>query len=424
VRESKTVAFLELADGSALHTAQLVAEADLPCFAALPGAGSAVRCLGAVALTPDRPRPYEIKLRELTLEGESPPDYPLQKKRHSMEFLREIAHLRPRANTFQAVFRIRSEAAFAVHEFFRERRFVYLHSPIITAGNAEGAGEMFRVTVLPPGESDYSKDFFGTRAGLAVTGQLEAEVFAQAFGKVYTFGPTFRAENSNTPRHAAEFWMIEPEVAFADLADNMALAEDMLKYTVNRVLPRCEAELDFLSRHVCEGLWEKLRAFVSAPFAKMTYADAMTELMKARGVFALPPRPGGDIATEHEKYLTENVAGGPVFVYDYPKDIKAFYMRQNDGGQTVAAMDLLVPGVGELAGGSQREERYDMLLRRMEELGLPRADFEWYLDLRRYGSATHSGFGVGFERLVMYLTGMQNIRDVLPFPRTPGNAGF
>ncbi|MDR1668596.1 MAG: asparagine--tRNA ligase [Oscillospiraceae bacterium] len=426
VRDMKNIAFLELNDGSIVKNAQLVADESLPNFreAASLGVGAAVRIKGLVKPTPEARQPFEIKLTELTVEGECPPDYPLQKKRHSFEYLRSIAHLRPRTNTLGAVFRVRSETAYAIHTFFHDRGFVYAHTPVITASDGEGAGEMFRVTTLPPGETDFSKDFFGKYTGLTVTGQLEAETFAQTFGKTYTFGPTFRAEHSNTPRHAAEFWMIEPEIAFADLFDDMRLAEDMIKFVVGTLLKNCAEELAFFNQFIDGTLLERLNALVSAQFARMTYTDAITQLEKARAQFTFPVQWGCDIATEFERYLTETVVGGPVFIYDYPKEIKAFYMRLNDDGKTVAATDLLVPAVGELIGGSQREERLDVLLRRIGECGLKREDYEWYLDLRKYGSTAHAGFGIGFERLIMYVTGMQNIRDVIPFPRTTGSAEF
>jgi asparaginyl-tRNA synthetase len=368
----------------------------------------------------------------VVLEGPSTPEYPLQKKRHSFEFLRTIAHLRPRTNTFNSVFRIRSEAAFAIHDFFVKRGFVYAHTPIITGSDAEGAGEMFRVTTLdlsqPPktesGEVDFSEDFFGRETNLTVSGQLEAEVFALAFGKTYTFGPTFRAEKSNTPRHAAEFWMIEPEVAFADLEDIMQLAESMVKHIIRHVMETCPQELEFLNRFVDTGLVDRLTQVENSEFGRITYTDAVAELEKVKDRFEYPVYWGCDLQTEHERYLAEELMNRPVFVTDFPKEIKAFYMRLNDDGKTVAAMDLLVPGVGELIGGSQREERLDCLEQRISELGLCIEDYWWYLDLRRYGGARHSGYGLGFERMIMYLTGMTNIRDVIPFPRTTGAAEF
>ncbi|MDR0325511.1 MAG: asparagine--tRNA ligase [Oscillospiraceae bacterium] len=424
VRDMKNIAFLELSDGSTIKNVQLVADETLPNFreAASLGVGAAVRAKGTVKLTPDAKQPFEIVLTELSVEGDCPSDYPLQKKRHSFEFLRTMAHLRPRTNTLGAVFRVRSECAYAIHTFFHDRGFVYAHTPIITTSDGEGAGEMFRVTTLEPGETDFSKDFFGQYTGLTVTGQLEAETFAQAFSKTYTFGPTFRAEHSNTPRHAAEFWMIEPEMAFCDLFEDMQIAEDMVKYVVGYLLKNCAAELEFFNQWIDKTLLERLNALVNAGFARMTYEDALKHLEKAQDKFTFPVKWGCDIATEFERYLTDQVVGGPVFVYNYPKEIKAFYMRLNDDDRTVAATDLLVPAVGELIGGSQREERHDVLLRRIEECGLHPSDYEWYIDLRKYGSTVHSGFGIGFERLIMYVTGMQNIRDVIPFPRTTGSA--
>lgn len=370
--------------------------------------------------------------REIAVEGASTPDYPIQPKRHSMEYLRSVAHLRARTNTFSAVFRVRSLIAYAVHQFFHERGFVYVHTPIITGSDAEGAGEMFAVSTLdvdqPPrtgdGKVDYGADFFGKRVNLTVSGQLEGETYAMAFGKIYTFGPTFRAENSNTTRHAAEFWMIEPEIAFADLADDMHLAEDMLKYIIRYCLDHAPEEMAFFNQFVDKGLLKRLTNVVNSNFARVTYTEAIALLEKNNAAFAYPVAWGSDLQTEHERYLTEQVFGRPVFVTDYPKEIKSFYMRQNDDGKTVAAMDLLVPGVGELIGGSQREERLGLLTQRMRELGLDERDYGWYLDLRRYGSTRHAGFGLGFERAVMYITGMGNIRDVIPYPRTAGNAQF
>jgi len=434
VRDSKAFGFLELNDGSTVKNIQVVVDAALPNFAELVklGAGAAVRVTGTLVLTPDARQPFELRASSVEIEGVSPPDYPLQKKRHSLEYLRGIAHLRPRANTFSAVFRVRSEAAYAIHDFFHRRGFVYVHTPIITGSDAEGAGELFRVTTLdaikPPltadGQVDYAKDFFGKRTALTVSGQLQAEAFALAYGKTYTFGPTFRAENSNTPRHAAEFWMIEPEIAFADLTDDMRLAEEMVKSVIGYVLETCPDETDFFQQRVDPALRERLEKVRDADFAHLTYAEAMAELQKHKDRFEYPVTWGSDLQTEHERFLTEHTVGGPVFVTDYSKDIKAFYMRQNDDGRTVAAMDLLVPGVGELIGGSQREERLDKLTARMWELGLSEEEYGWYLDLRRYGGTRHAGFGLGFERLIMYLTGMENIRDVVAFPRTPGNAAY
>ncbi len=373
-----------------------------------------------------------MKASEMTVEGEWPQDYSLQKKRHTLEYLRTIQHLRPRTNTFNAAFRIRSEAAFAIHSFFNSRGFVYAHTPLITASDAEGAGAMFQVTTLDldnvpmeNGRPDYKQDFFGSRTSLTVSGQLEAECFAQAFSKIYTFGPTFRAERSNTTRHAAEFWMIEPEIAFSDLNDVIALEEDMLKYVVKHVLKKCADELDFLNRFVDTGLIERLELIAKdEPFGRISYTDAIEILKKNNDKFEFPVEWGSDIQTEHERYLTEKVFGKPVFVTDYPKQIKAFYMRMNEDGRTVAATDLLVPGIGELCGGSQREEREQVLLDRIHELGLDEGAYWWYLELRKYGGCKHAGFGLGFERMIMYLTGVDNIRDVLPFPRTPKNADF
>ena len=434
VRASKAFGFMEINDGSAFKSLQIVLSDTLPDFAAAVkvNVGSAVIVTGKLVLTPDAPQPFEVHAEQFTLEGASRPDYPLQKKRHSFEFLRTIAHLRPRTNTFNAVFRVRSEAAFAIHKFFHDRGFVYVHTPIITGSDCEGAGEMFRVTTLdlenPPrtadGKVDSSADFFGRETNLTVSGQLEGETYAMAFGKIYTFGPTFRAENSNTARHAAEFWMIEPEIAFADLNDNMKLADDMMKYIVSYLLERCPDELAFFNKFIDPGLLDRLNALVNTPTAHVTYTEAI-EILKNSGVeFNYPVYWGCDLQTEHERYLAETHFKGPVFVTDYPKEIKAFYMRLNDDGKTVAAMDLLVPGVGEMIGGSQREERYDKLLSRIHEMGLKEEEYAWYLDLRRFGTAKHAGFGLGFERFVMYLTGITNIRDVLPFPRTVGHAEF
>ena len=394
--------------------------------------GAALCVKGTLTLTPDARQPFELTAREIAVEGASTPDYPIQPKRHSMEYLRSVAHLRARTNTFSAVFRVRSLIAYAVHQFFHERGFVYVHTPIITGSDAEGAGEMFAVSTLdvdrPPrtadGKVDYGADFFGKRVNLTVSGQLEGETYAMAFGKIYTFGPTFRAENSNTTRHAAEFWMIEPEIAFADLADDMRLAEDMLKYIIRYCLDHAPEEMAFFNQFVDKGLLKRLTNVVNSNFARVTYTEAIALLEKNNAAFAYPVAWGSDLQTEHERYLTEQVFGRPVFVTDYPKEIKSFYMRQNDDGKTVAAMDLLVPGVGELIGGSQREERLGLLTQRMRELGLDEHDYGWYLDLRRYGSTRHAGFGLGFERAVMYITGMGNIRDVIPYPRTAGNAQF
>lgn len=435
IRDSKVFGFIELNDGSCFKSLQVVFEqGQIDNFEEIAklNVGSALIVKGKVVLTPQNKQPLEIKATEIVVEGKSTPDYPLQKKRHSVEFLREIAHLRPRTNLISAVMRVRSEAAFAIHSFFHKEGFVYVHTPLITASDCEGAGEMFKVTTFDlnnvpkneNGEVDCTKDFFGKAANLTVSGQLNAETYAMAFGKVYTFGPTFRAEKSNTLRHAAEFWMIEPEIAFADLADDMMLAENMIKYVINHVLTVCHDEIDFFNSFVDNGLKERLTTLVNSHFARMTYTKAIELLAPHNDEFEFPVSWGCDIATEHEKYLTEKIVGGPVFVTDYPKEIKSFYMRLNDDGKTVAATDMLVPGVGELIGGSQREERMDVLLERMHELGLKESDYWWYLELRKYGGTKHAGFGLGFERLVMYLTGVSNIRDVLPFPRTVGNAQF
>ena len=387
---------------------------------------------GVLELTPSAPQPFEIKAESVEVEGSSTPDYPLQKKRHSLEYLRTIAHLRPRANTFNAVFRVRSVAAFALHKFFNENGFVYVHTPLITGSDCEGAGEMFRVTTLDPknppltedGEVDFSQDFFGKHTGLTVSGQLNVETFAMAFGKVYTFGPTFRAEKSNTQRHAAEFWMVEPEMAFADLTDYMDTAEAMIKYVIRYVMENCPRELEFFNKFIDNGLLERLNALVSSDFGRISYTEAIEKLKESGHEFEYPVFWGMDMQTEHERYLTEQIFRRPVFVTDYPREIKAFYMRQNDDGKTVAAADMLVPGVGELIGGSQREERLDKLNEAFERFGLNPEDYWWYTDLRKYGGTKHAGYGLGFERLIMYITGVQNIRDVEAFPRTTGNAEF
>ncbi len=435
LRDQKQFGFISLNDGSFFSPLQVVIDreriADYDRIAHL-GNGSAIIVEGTIELTPKASQPFELKADSVVLEGGSPPEYPLQPKRHSPEYLRTIAHLRPRTNLFNAVFRVRSVAAFAIHKFFQERDFVYVNTPIITGSDAEGAGEMFRVTTLdlkqtpltPAGEIDFSKDFFGHEANLTVSGQLNAEAFAMAFGNVYTFGPTFRAENSNTARHAAEFWMIEPEMAFADLADNRRVAEDMIRYIIRTVLDTCPAEMEFFNKFVDKGLLERLELVADSDFGVITYTDAIEELKKAGKIFNYPVEWGCDLQTEHERFLTEKLFKKPVFVVDYPKDIKAFYMKQNPDGRTVAAMDCLVPGIGEIIGGSQREDNYEILLARMQEMGLNEADYWWYLDLRRYGSVRHAGFGLGFERMIMYLTGVSNIRDVIPFPRTTGNAEF
>ena len=433
IRDSKTFGFIELNDGTFMKNVQIVFENNLENFDEVKrfSTGSAITIKGNLILTPDAKQPFEIKATEIKMEAESDSNYPLQKKRHSLEYLRTIAHLRPRTNMFSAVFRVRSLAAFAIHKFFNERGFIYAHPPIITASDAEGAGEMFRVTALDldnlekvDGKVDYSKDFFGKTANLTVSGQLEAEIFALAFKNVYTFGPTFRAENSNTTRHAAEFWMIEPEIAFADLNDNMQLAEDMVKYVISYVIENAKEEIEFFNSFVEKGLIDKLNNVVNSEFGKIDYTDAIEILKKNNDNFDYPVQWGTDIQTEHERYLSEKIFGKPVFVTNYPKDIKAFYMRMNEDDKTVAAMDLLVPGIGELIGGSQREERLEMLEKRMDEMGVEKESMWWYLELRKYGGVKHAGYGLGFERFVMYLTGMGNIRDVIPFPRTPKNAEF
>ena len=433
-RGSNKFGFIELNDGTFFQSIQVVYEAEfLENFKAVSKApiAAALRVEGVLVLTPEAKQPLEIKARRIELEAGSDPDYPLQKKRHSLEYLREIAHLRPRSNTFAAVFRVRSLLAYAIHKFFQERGFVYVHTPIITESDAEGAGEMFQVTTLdlenpPRGEEgiDYSEDFFGKQTQLTVSGQLEAEIFALAFRDVYTFGPTFRAENSNTARHASEFWMIEPEMAFTDLEGNMKVAEEMIKYIIRYVLEQAPEEMAFFNRFIDKGILERLQNIVDADFARITYTDAIRLLEEADRDFDYPVSWGADLQTEHERYLTEQIFKKPVFVTDYPKEIKAFYMRLNDDAKTVAACDLLVPGIGEIIGGSQREERLDVLQERMRALGMNEEDYWWYLDLRKYGGVKHAGYGLGFERIVMYVTGMANIRDVLPFPRTPKNAEF
>ncbi|MBP3591178.1 MAG: asparagine--tRNA ligase [Clostridia bacterium] len=435
LRDSKAFGFIDLNDGSFFKSIQVVFERDrVENYDAIAAqnVGAALVVTGILTLTPGAKQPFELKADKIEVEGASTPDYPLQPKRHTVEFLREQAYLRPRTNLFSAVFRVRSEVAYAIHSFFHSRGFVYVHTPIITASDAEGAGEMFRVTTLdmknPPltesGEVDYSQDFFGKSANLTVSGQLEGETYAMAFGNIYTFGPTFRAENSNTARHAAEFWMIEPEIAFADLDDNMQLAWDMIQYIIGHVMDNCAEELNFFNSFVDKGLLERLSALRNAEYAKVTYTEAVEILEKSGENFKFPVRWGIDLQSEHERYLTEKVYKKPIFLVDYPKDIKAFYMRLNDDGKTVAAMDLLVPGVGEIIGGSQREERMDVLTARMKELGLKEEDYWWYLNLRKYGGTKHAGYGLGFERIIMYLTGVSNIRDVLPYPRTVGNAEY
>ena len=435
IRSSNAFGFIELNDGTYFKNVQIVFENDIidnyKAVAKLNIPASII-AEGVLELTPDAKQPFELKARNIEITGESTPDYPIQPKRHSFEFLRSIAHLRPRANTFNAVFRVRSVAAQGIHRFFADKGFVYVNTPIITANDCEGAGEMFRVTTLdmnnPPrddkGNVDFSKDFFGKSTNLTVSGQLEGECFALAYSNIYTFGPTFRAENSNTPRHAAEFWMIEPEIAFADLEDYMSLAEEMTKYVIKYVLERCPAEMEFFNKFIDKGLLERLNALVNSDFVRVSYTEAVEILKNSGKQFDYPVEWGADLQTEHERYLTETVYGKPVFVTDYPKEIKAFYMRLNDDGKTVAAADMLVPGVGELIGGSQREERLDLLEARLAELGLNKDDYWWYLDLRRYGGVKHAGYGLGFERLIMYITGMTNIRDVELFPRTTGSAEF
>lgn len=430
-RDSKTFGFLVVNDGTFFEPVQVVYSDKLDNFATIGklNVGAAVIATGIVTLTPQAKQPFEIQATEVLVEGDSTPDYPLQKKRHSFEYLRTISHLRPRTNTFQAVFRVRSLCAYAIHKYFQERDFVYVHTPLITGSDCEGAGEMFQVTTLDmnnlpltqDGKIDYSKDFFNKPTNLTVSGQLNGETYAMAFKNIYTFGPTFRAENSNTTRHAAEFWMIEPEIAFADLQDDMMLAEGMLKYVINYVLENAPEEMAFFNQFVDKGLIERLQHVANSEFGHITYTDAIKELEKHNDEFEYKVSWGCDLQTEHERYLTEKVFGRPVFVTDYPKEIKAFYMKLNEDGKTVAAMDCLVPGIGEIIGGSQREDKLEVLEQRMEECGLKKEDYEFYLDLRRYGSARHAGFGLGFERCVMYLTGMGNIRDVIPFPRTVNN---
>ena len=436
IRDSKNIGFIALSDGGCFKTLQVVLEAGkLANYEEVIHTGlySSLRIVGRIVLTPQAKQPFELNADSVEILGDCPADeYPLQKKKMSMEYLRTMPTLRPRTNTFNAAFRVRSVAAYAIHKFFQENGFVYAHSPLLTASDCEGAGEMFRVTTIDPadppltedGKIDYSQDFFGKATNLTVSGQLEGECMAMAFGKIYTFGPTFRAEKSYTGRHAAEFWMIEPEIAFADLEDNMVLAEDMIKYVLRYVMEQCPRELEFFNNFVDKGLLERLNHVVNSDFAVCTYTEAIERLQKADVEFEYPVSWGVDLQTEHERYLTEKIFGKPVFVTNYPKEIKAFYMRLNDDGKTVAAVDLLVPGIGEIIGGSQREERLDILLDRIHELGLNEEDYWWYLDLRRFGGARHAGFGLGFERLIMYVTGIPNIRDVLPFPRTTGFAEF
>lgn len=431
IRDSKAFGFIVVNDGTFFEPLQIVYHDTMENFEEISrlNVGAAIIVTGTLVATPQAKQPFEIQAREIVVEGASAPDYPLQKKRHSFEYLRTIAHLRPRTNTFQAVFRVRSLTAYALHRFFQERDFVYVHTPIITGSDCEGAGEMFHVTAMDmsdiplneEGEVDYTKDFFGKETSLTVSGQLNGETYAQAFKNIYTFGPTFRAENSNTTRHAAEFWMIEPEMAFTDLDDNMDLAEAMLKYVINYVLEHAPEEMNFFNSFVDKGLLDRLNNVATSDFARITYTEAIDILEKNNDKFEYKVSWGVDLQTEHERYLTEKVFKRPVFVTDYPKEIKAFYMKQNDDGKTVAAVDCLVPGIGEIIGGSQREDDYDKLYTRMQELGLGEEDYGFYLDLRKYGSTRHSGFGLGFERCIMYLTGMSNIRDVVPFPRTVNN---
>ena len=431
IRDSKAFGFIVINDGTFFTPLQVVYHDDMENFEEISklNVGAAVVVTGTLVATPQAKQPFEIQAKTVTVEGASAPDYPLQKKRHSFEYLRTIAHLRPRTNTFQAVFRVRSLTAYALHKFFQERGFVYVHTPIITGSDCEGAGEMFRVTTMDmenvpkteDGAVDYTQDFFGKETSLTVSGQLNAETYAQAFGNVYTFGPTFRAENSNTTRHAAEFWMLEPEMAFVDLEDDMDLAEDMLKYVINYVMENAPEEMNFFNSFVDKGLIDRLTNVATSEFARITYTDAIEILKKHNDKFEFKVSWGIDLQTEHERYLTEEVYKRPVFVTDYPKDIKAFYMKQNPDGKTVAAVDCLVPGIGEIIGGSQREDDYEKLATRMEELGMKTEDYGFYMDLRKYGSTRHAGFGLGFERCIMYLTGMGNIRDVVPFPRTVNN---
>jgi asparaginyl-tRNA synthetase len=434
LRASKSFGFIELNDGTFFKNIQVVFEETLPNFNEICkyGISSSIHVEGILELTPQAKQPFEIKAKKVELEGKSTADYPLQKKRHSFEFLRTIAHLRPRSNTFSAVFRIRSLAAFAIHRFFQEKGFVYVHTPIITGSDCEGAGEMFRVSTLnlknvpcsKNGEIDYAQDFFGKETNLTVSGQLAAEAYALAFRNVYTFGPTFRAEKSNTARHAAEFWMLEPEIAFADIHDDMDLAESMMKYIINYVMENAPEELEFCNRFLDKGLLDRLQHVLQSDFIRISYTQAIEILQKADKKFEYPVKWGADLQTEHERYLTETHFEKPVFVIDYPKEIKAFYMRVNDDNKTVAALDLLVPGVGEIIGGSQREEREEVLKKRIQEMGLNEKDYWWYLELRQYGGTKHAGFGLGFERMIMYLTGISNIRDVISFPRTTKSAEF
>ncbi len=434
IRDSKNFGFIELNDGTFFKNVQIVFDQELENFEEVKklSISSSIQVMGEVVKTENAKQPFEIKAQKVEIINQASLDYPLQKKRHSFEYLRTISHLRPRTNTFNAVFRVRSILSFAIHKFFQEKGFVYVHTPIITGSDCEGAGEMFRVTSfdledLPKKEDgtiDNSQDFFGKTTHLTVSGQLDVETFAHAFRNVYTFGPTFRAENSNTVKHAAEFWMIEPEICFADLKDNMDLAEEMMKYIISYVLENAPEEMEFFQQFIDPNLMERLQNILHSDFGRITYTDAIKELEKVNDQFEFPVHWGTDLQTEHERYLSEKIFGKPVFVTDYPKEIKAFYMKENPDGKTVAACDLLVPGIGEIIGGSQREDDFEKLSKRLKELGLKEEDYWWYMDLRRYGSCVHSGFGLGFERMMMYLTGMQNIRDVLPFPRTPKNCEF
>ena len=424
LRSSKNIAFVELNDGSFFKPIQVVLDTEnVSNFEEIASlnVGSSLIVKGILKLTPEAKQPFELSAKEVEISGVSSPDYPLQSKKHSMEFLREVAHLRPRTNTFQAVFRVRSIIAHAIHEFFYNKGFVYVHTPIITSSDCEGAGEMFRVTTLDDTKKDEKEDFFGKKTGLTVSGQLSGECFAMAFSNIYTFGPTFRAENSHTARHAAEFWMIEPEMAFCDLEGDMVVAEEMIKYIIGEVLKNAQEEIEFFNKFYDKELKQRLENIYNSDFAHVTYTEAVEMLEKVNDKFEYKVEWGTDLQTEHERYLTEQIFKKPVFVTDYPKEIKAFYMKLNDDNKTVRAVDMLVPGIGEIIGGSQREENYDKLINRMNELGLKEEDYSWYLDTRRYGTCVHSGFGLGFERLVMYMTGISNIRDVIPFPRTPGN---
>lgn len=423
IRNSKVIGFIELNDGSFFKPVQIVLEENLENFSDIIALnlGSSIIVKGTLKVTPDAKQPFEVVANNIEISGKSTPEYPLQNKRHSMEFLREIAHLRPRTNTFSAVFRVRSVIAHAIHEFFYQNGFIYVHTPIITSSDCEGAGEMFRVTTLDDLKTDDSEDFFGKKTGLTVSGQLSAECFATAFSNVYTFGPTFRAENSHTARHAAEFWMVEPEMAFCDLEGDMDVAEGLIKHVISAVLTECPEEIEFFNKFMDKELKERLNHIYNSDFERVTYEKAVELLREHNDEFEYKVEFGTDLQTEHERYLTEKIFKKPVFVTDYPKEIKAFYMKLNDDNRTVRAVDMLVPGIGEIIGGSQREDNLEKLEKRMDELGLNKEEYEWYLDTRRYGSCVHSGFGLGFERLVMYMTGMSNIRDVIPFPRTPGN---